>query len=72
MTVEQTDEEGNVTEVTDDFMGVYVLVGETPEFRRIKVVYEEDDYYLSSLDAGSGYIALYDDIIVKGVMADGE
>lgn len=72
MTVEQSDEEGNVTEVTDDFMGVYVLVGETPEFRRIKVVYEEDDYYLSSLDAGSGYIALYDDIIVKGVMADGE
>ena len=72
LTEEQTDEEGNVTKTTTDYKGVYVLVGETPEFRKIDVVYEDDNYYLSRLDAGSGYIALYDDIIVKGVMADGE
>lgn len=72
LTEEQTDEEGNVTTTTTDYKGVYVLVGETPEFRKIDVVYEDDNYCLSRLDAGSGYIALYDDIIVKGVMADGE
>lgn len=72
LTEEQTDEEGNVTTTTTDYKGVYVLVGETPEFRKIDVVYEDDNYCLSRMDAGSGYIALYDDIIVKGVMADGE
>lgn len=69
---EQTDEDGNVSTTTTDYKGVYVLVGETPEFRKIDVIYEDENYYLSSLDAGNGYIALYDDIIVKGVMADGE
>lgn len=72
LTEEQTDEDGNVTTTTNDYKGVYVLVGETPEFRKIDVIYEDENYYLSSLDAGGGYIALYDDIIVKGVMADGE
>lgn len=52
-------------------MGVYVLVGETAEFRKIDVIYEDDSFYLSALDAGEGYVALYDDIIVKGVNADG-
>lgn len=72
MTAEVKDEEGNVTEVTDDFKGVYVLVGETPEFRRIDEIYEDENYYISRIDAGPGFVALYDDIIVKGVMADGE
>ena len=72
MEVEETDEEGNVTKHTEDVMGVYVLVGETAEFRQLKPVYTEDDYYLSELDAGKGYVELYDDIIVKGVIADGE
>ena len=66
-----TDEAGNSRTETVNAMGVYVLIGETAEFRRIDKVYEDDAYYLSSLDAGSGYIALYDDIIVKGVAADG-
>ena len=72
ITEETKDEEGNVITTTTDYKGVYVLVGETPEFRKIDVVFEDDNYYLSRLNAGSGYIALYDDIIVKGVMADGE
>ena len=65
------DEFGNQTEVTDNYRGVYVLVGENPEFRKLDIVYETDDYYLSSLNAGSSYVSLYDDIIVNGVMADG-
>lgn len=72
LTEDVEDEEGNVSSVTDKYMGVYVLVGERPEFRKLDIVYEDDNYYLSRLDAGRGYIALYDDIIVKGVMADGE
>lgn len=71
--ISEKDEEGNVTVSTEkDVMGVYVLVGEAPEFRRIKEIYKDENYYLSALDAGSGYVALYDEIIVKGVMADGE
>ena len=70
--VTEKDEDGNVTVKTEkDVMGVYVLVGETPEFRRIKEIYKDDNYYLSDLNAGSGYVSLYDEIIVKGVMADG-
>lgn len=66
-----TDEDGNTETVTQNCMGVYVLIGETPEFREIQIVYEDDAYYLSELNAGSGYVSLYDDIIVNGVMADG-
>ena len=71
MEVEEEDGDGNVRTVTEDCLGVYVLVGEVPEFRRLSVVYEDEDYYLSALDAGSGFVALYDELIVKGVMADG-
>ena len=66
-----TNEDGTTYTQTVNTMGVYVMIGETAEFRKIDIVYEDDAYYLSNLDAGSGYIALYDDIIVKGVAADG-
>lgn len=66
------DEEGKETGELENCMGVYVLVGENAEFRKIEIVYEDEEYYLSSLNAGNGYVALYDDIIVNGVMADGD
>ncbi|MCQ2434486.1 MAG: hypothetical protein MJ062_04535 [Oscillospiraceae bacterium] len=66
------DEEGKETDELENCMGVYVLVGENAEFRKIEIVYEDEEYYLSSLNAGNGYVALYDDIIVNGVMADGD
>lgn len=69
--VEVEDEDGTHTE-TQNCMGVYVLIGETAEFRRVDVVYEDETFYLSSLDAPEGFVALYDDIITKGVMADGD
>ncbi|MCQ2418047.1 MAG: hypothetical protein MJ071_09645 [Oscillospiraceae bacterium] len=65
------DESGNLVTRNVNCMGVYVLVGESAEFRRVDVIYKDDNYYLSSMNAGSGYVSLYDDIIVKGVMADG-
>jgi hypothetical protein len=67
-----TDADGKETGETENCMGVYVLVGENAEFRRLDIVYEDEEYYLSSLNAGSGYVALYDDIIVNGVMSDGD
>lgn len=67
-----TDDAGEERTETVQTMGVYVLIGENAEFRKLDIIYEDDSYYLSSLEAGSGYVALYDDIIVKGVMADGE
>lgn len=51
--------------------GVYVQDGEKIEFRRLDVVYEGEDYVLSSLNAESGYLILYDSIIVEGIDANG-
>lgn len=72
--VEETVKKEDGTTYTDtvNAMGVYVLIGEKPEFRRLDIVYEDEGFYLSALHAGSGYVSLYDEIIVKGVMADGE
>jgi len=65
------DEEGNPLTQPVDTMGVYVLSSEKAEFRELDIVYEGEDFYLSKIGAGAGYVSLYDDIIVKGVMADG-
>ena len=66
-----TKDDGTTYTQKTEYMGVYVLIGESAEFRKLKVIHQEDDFYLSDLNAGSGYIALYDEIIVKGVKADG-
>ncbi len=72
MEITEKDAEGHETVHTENCMGVYVLVGERAVFRRIQKVYEDDQFYLSDLNAGDGFVELYDDIIVKGVVADGE
>ena len=56
---------------TVEARGVYILLGEQPAFRRLDVIYEGNDYLLTSLNAGDDYVSLYDDIIVNGVSADG-
>lgn len=53
--------------------GVYILQGEQVVFREIDVIYEGSDYVLSKVfpkDEESGYLALYDDIIVEGLVED--
>ncbi|HAP79233.1 MAG TPA: hypothetical protein DCQ78_03520 [Ruminococcus sp.] len=53
--------------------GVYILQGEQVVFRKIDVIYEGNDYVLSkvfSKDEGTDYLALYDDIIVEGLVED--
>ncbi|MBE6855635.1 MAG: hypothetical protein E7501_08300 [Ruminococcus sp.] len=64
-------ETGVETMETIKAKGVYVLMGEQPEFRRLDIIYEGNDYVITSLNAGEGYVSLYDDIIVNGVNADG-
>ncbi|MBR6760443.1 MAG: hypothetical protein IKM30_00225 [Oscillospiraceae bacterium] len=66
-----TDENGSSYQQNTKYMGVYVLIGENAEFRKLDIIYEGEDFYLSALNAGTGYVALYDDIIVDGVMANG-
>ena len=71
--IEETikNEDGTTYTQKTNYKGVYVRIGETAEFRKLDIVYEDENFYLSSLNAGNGYVALYDDIIVKGVTADG-
>ena len=73
MDIEETvvNEDGSQYQTTNRYMGVWVLVGENAAFKKLNIVYETEDFYLSELNAGADYIALYDDIIVDGVMADG-
>ena len=67
-----TDEKtGEEKSVTVNCKGVYVKVGEQIVFKKIDVIYEGDRFVLSSLNAGDGYAALYDDIVVEGVDENG-
>lgn len=54
----------------DGDKGVYVKLGEQINFKKLDVIYEGDNFVLSSLHAGNGYLSLYDDIVVEGVDAD--
>ncbi len=54
----------------DGDKGVYVKLGEQINFKKLDVIYEGDNFVLSSLNAGNGYLSLYDDIVVEGVDAD--
>lgn len=71
--IEETvkNDDGTTYTQKTNYKGVYVRIGETAEFRKLDIVYEDESFYLSSLSARNGYVALYDDIIVKGVAADG-
>jgi hypothetical protein len=53
------------------YRGVYVLNGEQPEFRKLDVIYEGADYVITSQNAGSGYLLLYDSIITGGIDGNG-
>ncbi len=72
--VEETtvdEETGEEITQTVNCRGVYVEDGEEIIFRRLDVIYEGDDYVLSRLNAGDGYLLLYDSIIVEGIDANG-
>lgn len=62
---------GEESTQTVNCRGVYVKFGERISFKKIDTIYEGDDYVLSAVNAGDGYLALYDDIVVDGVDAYG-
>jgi len=67
------DDKGNEKEVSRKYKGVYILQGEQVVFRKIDVIYEGSDYVLSNSEPDpkeTGYLALYDDIIVEGLVDD--
>lgn len=67
------DEEGNQKTIRKKCKGVYILQGEQVVFREIDVIYEGSDYVLSNASPESekgDYLALYDDIIVEGMVDD--
>ncbi len=53
----------------DGEKGVYVLVGEKLEFKKLDVIYEGDDYVLSVNTADDEYLNLYDRIVIDPISA---
>lgn len=54
-----------------NYRGVYVKLGEQVLFKKLDVIFEGDDFVISSKNSNDEYVQLYDDIIVDGVDADG-
>lgn len=52
--------------------GVYVLMGQGIIFKKLDVIYEGDDFVLTSNTGRTDYVLLYDDIIVDGISAQDE
>lgn len=65
------EETGEETGEVENCRGVLIEDGEEVVFRRLDVIYEGNDYVLSNLNAGEGYLKLYDSIIVEGIDANG-
>ena len=51
----------------DGVLGVYIKFGSLVKFRKVDIIYETEDYIISSATEGSGSVlSLYDEIIVQG------
>lgn len=51
----------------DGEKGVYVMVGEKLEFKKLDVIYEGDDYVLSKNTSDGEYLNLYDRIVIDPI-----
>lgn len=51
----------------NDIKGVYVIVGERTEFKKLDVIYEGDDYVLSANISDDDFLNLYDRIILEPI-----
>lgn len=47
--------------------GCYVLWGQRVLFKKVDVIFEDEDYILSRLTADEKFVCVYDDIIIEGV-----
>lgn len=52
---------------SDGEKGVYVVIGEQVKFKKINIIFEQDDYVISEIMTDSEYVAMYDDIVLEGV-----
>lgn len=50
--------------------GVYILLGQRIAFKKIKPIYECEEYILSQITSDADYISVYDDIIVEGEISE--
>ncbi len=50
----------------DNEKGVYVLMGERVDFKKVEILYETDEYMISAYKTDDDYVGLYDDVIVSG------
>lgn len=62
-----TDENGNKTEVTTKYKGVYVQIGQDITFKKIDVIYEGDNFVISENVSDTDYLNLYDQIVMEEV-----
>lgn len=51
----------------NDVKGVYVIVGERTEFKKLDVIFEGDDYVLSANISDDDFLNLYDRIILEPI-----
>ncbi len=54
----------------DGEKGVYVMVGEKLEFKKLDVIYEGDDYVLSTNTSDGEYLNLYDRIVIDPISTE--
>jgi len=51
----------------DGELGVFIKYGSLVQFRKVDIIYEDEDYVLSSVTEGSSsYLSLYDEVIIQG------
>lgn len=51
----------------DGEVGVYIQLGNLIRFRKIDIIYSDDNIILAAASAQDGYLKLYDEIITEGV-----
>ena len=52
---------------SDKEKGVYVILGQDVQFKKIDIIYEGDDYVLSKNSSNEDYLLLYDQILLEAV-----
>lgn len=53
--------------IEDGIKGVYCLLGKDVMFKKVDIIYETDEFFLSALHPeDSDYLKIYDDVIIKG------
>ena len=51
----------------DGLQGVYVVVNQVLEFKKVDIIYDDVGFFISSIDSNNGeLVQLYDDIVTEG------